>query len=65
MPSFCQVIFVELDRAESQRCLDGMKRALTSESHNFMSHSQASPAPPHILPSRNQGAFPYLSGLTD
>ncbi|XP_022139874.1 heterogeneous nuclear ribonucleoprotein U-like protein 1 isoform X2 [Momordica charantia] len=52
---FDEVIFVELDRAESQRCLDGMKRALTSESHNFMSHSQASPAPPHILPSRNQG----------
>uniref|UniRef100_A0A9I9CEW4 SPRY domain-containing protein n=1 Tax=Cucumis melo TaxID=3656 RepID=A0A9I9CEW4_CUCME len=53
---FDEVIFVELDRAESQRCLDAMKHALPSESRdNFTSFSKASTAPLVSPSSRDQG----------
>ncbi|XP_011652991.1 heterogeneous nuclear ribonucleoprotein U-like protein 1 isoform X2 [Cucumis sativus] len=63
---FDEVIFVELDRPESQRCLDAMKRALPSEScDDFTSFSKASTAPLVSPSSRDQGAFCFLSGLSD
>ncbi|CAK9327400.1 unnamed protein product [Citrullus colocynthis] len=53
---FDEVIFVELDRAESQRYLDGMKRALPSESRdNVTSFSKASIAPLVSPSSQDQG----------